>query len=789
MANNIEVYARVRPYVASQERKFSVIPEDNLIQFHIPRDSSGGFINNSRENFSFQFTKVFNEQTQQDEIFEVIGRKMVSSLLDGYNATTFAYGQTSSGKTFTLTGPPDVSGDYESRGLIPRSLATTFEELSKRSDRQFIVSLSYLELYNEKCYDLLNSDRQTERLEDLPKINILEDGSGNIVLPGLTKRVVSNLEEALDVLWEGDTVRVIAATPLNDASTRSHCIFTIHVSSKAPDSALIRESKLNLVDLAGSERVGRSGVEGTLFKEATNINLSLFYLEQVIMALSDKNKRNHIPYRNSLLTSVLRDSLGGNCRTTMIATLAANPVHYQDSMYTCIFAQRVSQIKNTSKINDSLDLNSLVKALRRENSKLKQQLALLQGGNSERGPITESEISQLTLEIGNYLANSESDLSCFSSSLFSDLIKIQACFEIFKQKFSGHSPDVHLSVPTKSLEISSPNIPQSDSSQVSALQQLLEQRDFEIEILVEQARKQEDIIAKLKEGKEGKVVEIDGHVADVIADDSLTRHDTSSLPHGSASSIPTLSLSDSPQRSLPFENSSGFIADPITSSGYEYSEMLSMLQDKNSAFDFFKKSYFKKDLIERDKTLLATLYEKAKTVGKYAGELKEEVENKKIELTKIRTQLAVQPSSDLQSKDNELSHIITEQRNQYKHYVTEMKSLKAEITELHTYMEKVKIKMQADFASWMEQQTELLKIVDVNHLKNSPPQRIEHRSSGKNNEKRVKSARKRDSSRQNPDVSLNSSATSVTAGTGDPEVDREIEKFYAARKKLLESLR
>ncbi|KAI2542210.1 kinesin family member 6, partial [Homo sapiens] len=143
-------------------------------------------------------------------------------------------------------------------------------------------------------------------------------------------------------------------TPMNQASTRSHCIFTIHLSSKEPGSATVRHAKLHLVDLAGSERVAKTGVGGHLLTEAKYINLSLHYLEQVIIALSEKH-RSHIPYRNSMMTSVLRDSLGGNCMTTMIATLSLEKRNLDESISTCRFAQRVALIKNEAVLNEEIN--------------------------------------------------------------------------------------------------------------------------------------------------------------------------------------------------------------------------------------------------------------------------------------------------------------------------------------------------------------------------------------------------------------------------------------------------
>eukprot|EP00658_Telonema_sp_P-2_P014458 TRINITY_DN15494_c0_g1_i10.p1 TRINITY_DN15494_c0_g1~~TRINITY_DN15494_c0_g1_i10.p1 ORF type:complete len:194 (-),score=54.23 TRINITY_DN15494_c0_g1_i10:192-773(-) len=172
--------------------------------------------------------------------------------------------------------------------------------------------------YNNGGFDLLyKGEDMSCSLEELPKVRCMEDEDGEFHLQNLQRVVSSSEEDALNLLFLGDTNRTIAETPMNMASSRSHCIFTIYVESCLPGSAVIRKSKLNLVDLAGSERVGRTGVKEKLLSEAVSINQALFFLEQVIVALGErsKGKRTHIPYRNSMMTSVLKDSLGGNCKT------------------------------------------------------------------------------------------------------------------------------------------------------------------------------------------------------------------------------------------------------------------------------------------------------------------------------------------------------------------------------------------------------------------------------------------------------------------------------------------
>uniref|UniRef100_A0A4W4EMC3 Kinesin-like protein n=1 Tax=Electrophorus electricus TaxID=8005 RepID=A0A4W4EMC3_ELEEL len=325
----IQIFARVKP----TKKPTAVYTVDNeehsggSLEFVIPRDLADGFINNKRESYRFRFLKVFDQATNQEEIFETIAKPVADNVLAGYNGTIFAYGQTGSGKTFTITGGAER---YSDRGIIPRTLSYLYHSMV------YTTQISYLEIYNEVGYDLLDPRHEASNLEDLPKVTIMEDPDQNIHLKNLSLQASANEEEALNLLFLGDTNRMIAETPMNQASTRSHCIFTIHLCGREPGSATLHRSKLHLVDLAGSERVGKSGVGGQILTEAKYINLSLHYLEQVITALSEKN-RSHIPYRNSMMTSVLRDSLGGNCMTTMIATVSSEKTNI-DVRFCPIFA-------------------------------------------------------------------------------------------------------------------------------------------------------------------------------------------------------------------------------------------------------------------------------------------------------------------------------------------------------------------------------------------------------------------------------------------------------------------
>ncbi|XP_025053632.1 kinesin-like protein KIF6 isoform X3 [Alligator sinensis] len=281
----IPIYARVKPLARRQRAGIYSIEEDrsaSSLEIIVPRDLADGFVNNKRESYKFKFQKIFDQETKQDDIFENIAKPVAECALSGYNGTVFAYGQTGSGKTFTITGGAER---YSDRGIIPRTLSYVFQQLQKDSSKVYTTHVSYLEIYNECGYDLLDPRHEASRLEDLPKVTIMEDPDQNIHLKNLSLQQATNEEEALNLLFLGDTNRMIAETPVNQASTRSHCIFTIHISSKEPGSATVRRSKLHLVDLAGSERVAKTGVGGQLLTEAKYINLSLHYLEQMIVQL------------------------------------------------------------------------------------------------------------------------------------------------------------------------------------------------------------------------------------------------------------------------------------------------------------------------------------------------------------------------------------------------------------------------------------------------------------------------------------------------------------------------
>ena len=292
----------------------------------------------------FTFDAVYDCNSTQRDIYDETFSELVESVLNGYNGTIFAYGQTGTGKTFTMEG---VRSNPELRGVIPNSFAHIFTNISRTKDQQYLVRASYLEIYQEEIKDLLAKDHK-KRLE------LKERPDTGVYVKDLQSFVTKSVKEIEHVMNVGNNNRAVGATNMNEQSSRSHAIFIIYIecSEVGPDGDThIRAGKLNLVDLAGSERQAKTGATGDRLKEATKINLSLAALGNVISALVD-GKNSHIPYRDSKLTRLLQDSLGGNSRTIMVANLGPASYNYEETITTLRYANRAKNIKNKPKINE-----------------------------------------------------------------------------------------------------------------------------------------------------------------------------------------------------------------------------------------------------------------------------------------------------------------------------------------------------------------------------------------------------------------------------------------------------
>ncbi|XP_051006487.1 chromosome-associated kinesin KIF4A-like [Acomys russatus] len=308
---------------------------------------------------SFTFDFVFDPSTEQEEVFNTAVAPLIKDVFKGYNATVLAYGQTGSGKTYSMGGSYSADEDNEPTiGVIPRVVQLLFKEMDEKRDSEFTLSVSYLEIYNEEILDLLCSP-----CEKAAQIHIREDPRAGIKIVGLTEKTVSVASDVISCLEQGNNSRTVAATAMNSQSSRSHAIFTISIRQrKKTDKDSSFHSKLCLVDLAGSERQKKTKAEGDRLKEGISINRGLLCLGNVISALGDGKKGSFVPYRDSKLTRLLQDSLGGNSHTLMIACVSPADSNLEETVNTLRYADRARKIRNKAVVNtdpQTAELNRL----------------------------------------------------------------------------------------------------------------------------------------------------------------------------------------------------------------------------------------------------------------------------------------------------------------------------------------------------------------------------------------------------------------------------------------------
>ncbi|ETN15830.1 hypothetical protein F442_01883 [Phytophthora nicotianae P10297] len=374
MQKRVKVCIRVRPTTSKDfdaTKSNEIVSTNDAVVIDEQQQTISVITNAaSGDGTSFRFDQVLSPGIDQAGVFRFVGSDVVDGALSGYNGCILAYGQTGAGKTYTMSGG-GPRRRFEDRGLIARSLSRVFQRTQQDADHSYALRVSYLEIYNDRLIDLLAADVGTSHAPN--DLAIQENARGQTFVRGLTKALVSSEEQALDLVFQGETNRAVAEHALNAASTRSHCIFTLYLERKRSvmSSELIEEdsnqdetsgghqnevdvvySKLHLVDLAGSERMKKTLTEAnsTRANEACYINRSLTFLVQVVLALGSKN-RAHVPFRQTPLTNLLKDSLGGNCRTLLVACVWPAPTHADQSLATLRFAARMRRVKTQAIVN------------------------------------------------------------------------------------------------------------------------------------------------------------------------------------------------------------------------------------------------------------------------------------------------------------------------------------------------------------------------------------------------------------------------------------------------------
>ncbi|KAK4526392.1 hypothetical protein GAYE_SCF23G4306 [Galdieria yellowstonensis] len=420
--DTLKVYVRVRPLNLREREALRTsnlswqINGNQITQCHAGKPLSY---------CSYAFDRIFTPEDNNKIVFEEAACSVVNSVVDGYNGTIFAYGQTSSGKTHTMLGTAD------DKGIIPLSIYQVFDSLKSIEEREFLLRVSYIEIYNENIRDLLAPQNDN--------LKVHEDFNGRVFVDA-KEEVVDCPETVLEIMKKGENNRTIGSTNMNERSSRSHTIFTVFIESREKnrdiesDGLSVRASTLTLVDLAGSERVSQTGAEGSRLKEGMHINKSLLTLGTVINKLCE-GANSHIPYRDSKLTRILQPALSGNSKTTVICAITPAAMHIEETHSTLKFASRAKKVKINAHCNEILDDKAILSNYRKEIEFLRHQLTELQQDrqSGERLVSNESNQNELEESVHSETTGSEIDASsvrkrvsdgCISTERFSKLRKL-----------------------------------------------------------------------------------------------------------------------------------------------------------------------------------------------------------------------------------------------------------------------------------------------------------------------------------------------------------------------------
>ncbi|XP_066903859.1 osmotic avoidance abnormal protein 3 isoform X2 [Halyomorpha halys] len=429
MAECVKVIVRCRP-MNSRELNLkckSVVVLDSgggSCSIMNPDDSSA-----PPKTFSFDGVYCMNSTTEQ--IYNESVYPLIEGVLEGYNGTVFAYGQTGCGKSFSMQGIPEPPTQ---RGIIPRSFEHIFEAISVTPDVKYLVLASYLEIYNEEIRDLLGPDIKK-------KLDLKESADRGVYVQDLTWHAAGSVADCENLMSKGWANRSTGATLMNADSSRSHSIFSISIEMMTTGSGdldgLVRKGKLSLVDLAGSERQTKTGAMGDRLKEASKINLSLSALGNVISALVD-GKAKHIPYRDSKLTRLLQDSLGGNTKTLMLACLSPADNNYDETLSTLRYANRAKNICNKPQINED-PKDAMLRKYQEEIEKLKSMLTTPKMTAVVDEVLLQQERDKVRLEYERELAALRSQFA----EMHMSKIQVQAEFETLKNQYENQIQQIN----------------------------------------------------------------------------------------------------------------------------------------------------------------------------------------------------------------------------------------------------------------------------------------------------------------------------------------------------------
>ena len=657
--NTVKVIIRTRPTQHFATNNIRINLNDDTISVFIPRNQKEGLINNQKEQWSFHFDKILHN-VPQEEVFEYTMNDIIKSSVLGYNGTIFAYGQTGSGKTFTISGAPS---NFAYRGIIPRSISRLFNEISTKPEYDFNIQISYLEIYNEIMFDLLPEDGKF--IGERANIEFQEDNKGNVSVKGLSKHKVTNEEECFNLLFEGESNRTISEHKLNQGSSRSHCLFMIQLEmkSKIESTEKIMVSKLNFVDLAGSERVKKTGSSGITLKEATYINRSLTFLEQVVVALTERKGRanDHVPYRQSKLTHILKDSIGGNCKTVMVANIWPEEQFLQETLSTLNFAQRMGGVVNVASVNIQLDINAQIKKMTKEIKELKQELAmhntLANRGRINYDPYSPNE-QKIQMEAAKKFLVGQSEELEFDS--------VRQAKELFYQIR-------HIYQKVKSLNQGKP--------QSQELPEEMQQP--KIEEKVEEKKEEKDDKKNKKDEKDKK---------DKDKKEEKKEEEKKEEPEEEKKEEEEEKKEEEPEEEKPPSIAEGVIPDKNTAFKlYKYESQYSKDTEKKMKEDIEK--------LKQEKNTARELLDKSKELKSKIDEIKSKLNEKK----QNKLNLADEMTNVIDEEEVKLLEELKIKKEEYKNTVKQFNDYKTQIHEIKEGLDLLKIKYVENFEKWFLQ--------------------------------------------------------------------------------------
>ncbi|KAK7113745.1 kinesin-like protein KIF9 isoform X2 [Littorina saxatilis] len=718
----VKVWARIRPTSNFAHDNIELLPDHRSVNVHLKRDPKKGVVNNQILDWNFRLDGIFHNATQE-HVFSTVASDMVTSVLDGYNATLMCYGQTGAGKTFTITGATE---SYRHRGMIPRGLSQLFKEIEERPEYSITVRISYMEIYNEVMFDLLSSIPETASQGSGEPMVVTENQDGTYV-KGLTSHHAQSEEEALNLLFEGETNRAIAAHSLNRMSSRSHCIFTVYLESRSrvQSSTKYTVSKLNFVDLAGSERIGKSKSEGKMVTEAMYINKSLSFLEQVVIALADKH-REHIPFRQSKLTHYLKDSIGGNCNTVLVANVWGERNQLEETVSTMRFATRMMCVANEPAVNEVYDPAAcrfckpsqerllLVKKLQKDISHLKAELAmhdtLTNRSQVTYEPLTEQQKYEIRQQCRRYLEGNLDEIDIVN------LRQIQGTFEAFREIYNQMEQDME-----ERLRHKFTLIDKTDTAAIAAAQQagvsiaddgsLVGETDgtgFGVGSAPKSAKAEPSAVVQLKKKEREREKKRAGRVSSPIG------IKTSSSPSQSAKGERERDREvKSPHGSVDREKDGEGSTSPVSSTGPvskpEKVQRPSTPPPRTTAFEEFKQergSEINRILIE-NKEILATKKKTYADLAKKINSTKIEIDNTRQNLDRLRIEREAEgptynDDGDIIISEEEFLEIqkLKDLKVTYRNDHDELKHLKTQVQYCQKLVDQCRQRLLNEFDKW-----------------------------------------------------------------------------------------